>query len=291
MAPSSIITKIAKKILKEIKATSLDKIDLEKYCYEKLKEHCPKQSNLELVDEVPNLLKKAKFYLNKWIEACTRQGIAPSYEFNHFPPNLLIHYSIKHGESSWLAQVRKQKTALIQAINEISWQDFENLCKSILKQKGINQIQRTAKNQEGVDFCGLVNIGGHPTCGFIPTSFEVRIIGQVKHVAKKITPIQIRSFHTYYESVQRGDTAVTKKLPQWFTSVKSPILCIFMTTSSYTHRASDFAKQEWIILKTGEQIAEDLITSPDAKQWFTRNKRGQLFFDPKSFGNFFHKPR
>jgi len=289
MFPSSIITKIAKEILKEIKASSLDNIDVEKYCYEKLKEHYPNQSELELTDEIPNLLKKTKYYLNIWIETSKKQGITPNYEFNDFPPNLLVRYSIKYGEDLWISELRKQKAVLIRSINRISWQEFEIICKYILEQKGISQIKLTAKNQEGIDFCGLFNISGYPSCGFIPPNFKIRVIGQVKHLSEKIRPEKIRAFHTYYESVQRGDLAVIRKLPTWFTLTKSPILCIFITTSSFTRRATEYAEQEWIILKTGEQIAEDLITSPDAKKWFLKNKRGQFIFKQKSFKNSFHR--
>jgi hypothetical protein len=291
MFPNSNTTKIAKLILKEIKDLSLDKIDLEKYCYEKLKKHFPKLSEFQLTDENQVLLKKTKFYINKWIEECKKEGIIPAYEFNEFPEYLLIRYSIKYKEGSRISELRKQKKALIQAINKISWQKFEYLCKYILEQKGIHPIQLTTKSQEGIDFCGLFNMGNYLTSGLIPANFKIRVIGQVKHFSSKISPTLIRSFHTYYLSVQRGDQNVVRKLPNWFVSTKSPILSIFMTTSSYTRRAINYAEQEWIILKTGEQIAEDLIKSSDTNKWFLENSYGKFAFSRKGFQDFFSKAK
>lgn len=288
MLSNSEITKIAKIILKEIKDSKFDKIDLEKYSYDKLKKHFPNLSAFQLIDENQVLLKKTKFYICKWIEDCKKDGISPAYEFNEFPEYLLISYSIKHKEDLRISELRKQKKELIQAINKISWQKFEFLCKYILEQNGIYPIQLTAKNQEGIDFCGLFDTGKYLTTRLLPANFKIRVIGQVKHFSNKISPVLIRSFHTYYLSVQRGDQNLVKKLPTWFLSVKSPILCIFMTTSGYTRRAVNYAEQEWIILKTGEQIAEDLIKSSDTREWFSQ-KNGKQIFNERLFTKFFGK--
>jgi len=288
MLPSTSITIIAKNILKEIKSASIDKIDLEQLCYAKLKERHPELSDFELADEIPKLLKKVTINITNWIETIKRKGVSPNYEFNTYPPNLLIRYSIKYGEDIWVSELRKHKKDITNTINKVSWHDFEKLCKYILKQKGLSQINLTAKNQEGIDFCGLFNIGGSSSLGFIPPNFKIRVIGQIKHYSSNISPGLVRAFHTYYESVQRGDTSVIRKLPSWFIEVKSPILGIFMTTSDFTRRAIKYAEQEWIILKTGEQIIEDLITSPDAQKWFLKNKRGQFIFNQKAFKNSFH---
>lgn len=282
-------TKLAKLIYEDIRKSNEDKIDLDKYCAQRLKIVNPDISDLEIADELDEIVEKVKFYINKRKEHCESQGITPEYEFNHYPANFLIHYSIKYGESICVSQLRKHKKDIINIINRVHWHEFENLCKYALKQKGISQIKLTTKNQEGIDFCGLFNIGNCPSMGFIPPNFKIRVIGQVKHYTKKISPSLIRAFHTYYESIQQGDPAIIRKLPPWFNQIKSPILCIFMTTSDFTRRANDYAEKEWIILKNGEQIAEDLITSPDANKWLLIDKHGQYIFNKKAFKNTFNK--
>lgn len=280
------ITKFAKEISEEIiKNCSEDNIDLEKVCYDKLKKLFPRLSTFELTDKSLILLKKIRILIERYIDNCKEQGIKPAYEFNNYPQNLLIRYSVKYKEDLWVSELRRHKKVLVQAVDRLSWQDFENLCKFILQKKGIFPIQLTRRNQEGFDFCGLFNISNY--IPFIPPNFRVRVIGQVKHYSKNVAPPVVRSFHTYSLSIQRGEKVVVKNLPRWFLSTRSPFISIFMTKSGFTQSAVAFAENEWIILKKGEQIIEDIINLPEAKDWFCYNKKNELCFNLGKFRSSF----
>jgi len=56
-----------------------------------------------------------------------------------------------------------------------------------------------------------------------------------------------------------------------------------MTKSGFTQSAVAFAENEWIILKKGEQIIEDIINLFETKDWFYYNKRNEFCFDLKKF--------
>jgi len=288
MLTSSDTTTLAKRISKEILESTKDKIDLDEYCTVKLELVYPDLSDLQIADELDEIVKKVKFYINKRKEYCEKHGITPEYEFNTYFFNVLLSYSLKYKESVLTSFLRKQRRSLLKAINEMHWQSFECFCKHLLESNEVSPVKLTKVNQEGIDFCGLYAIGKHVSSVVIPKNFKIRIVGQVKHYSSKINPKLVRAFNTYCEDVKNEKEDIIKDLPEWFTKNKTPVLGIFMTTSDFTSRAIEYAKKEWIILRKGEQIVECLIESPNIRHWF-KNEGGYLTFNRASFLESFEK--
>lgn len=285
MLTSSDTTTLAKRISKEIKESTKDKIDLDEYCAVKLELVYPDFSDLQIADELDEIVKKVKFHINKRKEYCEKHGITPEYEFNTYFSNVLLSYSLKYKESVLTSFLRKQRQSLLKAINEMHWQSFECFCKHLLEINRVGPVKLTKVNQEGIDFCGLYAIGKHATSVVFPKNFKIRIVGQVKHYSCKIQPKLVRAFNTYCEDVKNEEKEVIKDLPEWFTKTKTPVLGIFMTTSSFTKSAINYAEKKWIILRNGEQVIECLIESPNIGRWF--KKGGD--FDKESFLGYFEE--
>ena len=285
MINSSDVNILAKDIYTRIKNSNLNIIELDKYCAEIMKDKYPNLSDLEISDELDKIIEKVKFYIKKEIKEFKDRGIAPDYEFNNYPPNVLLRYSLKHEESPLIASIRKERVSLQKAINEMHWQSFECFCKYLLESDGVSPLSITKVNQEGIDFCGFYNIGKLASSVIIPNNFKIRIVGQVKHYSRKINPQSVRAFNTYCEDVKNEEENIIKDLPCWFTKHKTPVLGIFMTTSDFTRSAIEYANKEWVLLKKGEQIVECLIKSPANKNWFSKDGR----FSKLSFLAYFNE--
>lgn len=279
---------LAKKIYSEIIGSTKDTVDLNKYCSKKLKDINTKISDLEIAGKLDEIVVKVKYYFNKRIEYCENKGITPEYEFNYYPPNVLFRYSKKYKELPYISLLRKQNKTMKTEINKMSWKSFEHLCAYLLGINGISPIKLTEVNQEGVDFVGIYNIGKDITSIIIPTSYKVKIVGQVKHSSRKIIPEKVRSFTTYCDQIKNREKELVKNLPNWFNASKLPVLGIFMTTSDYTRGVDRFAENKWLILRNGDQIVDNLIKTPLSKEW-VKNIKGKLIFDSNSFLNTFKK--
>jgi len=284
------VSKLVKEIVKEILQSKQDTINLNDYCISKLKCNYPRLSDLEINDKLDEIVEKVTFHINKRNEYRKNRDITPEYEFNTYPPKVLFRYSVKHKEPQLISYLRKQNKVLLKAINDMSWQSFEYLCKHLLKINGVDPIKLTKVNQEGIDFLGLYNLGNYGSSVIIPRNFKLKIVGQVKHYFNKIKPRQVRAFDTYCKDVKNEEKDIVKDFPEWFTKAKIPVLGIFMTTSDFTKASSRYVKKEWIILRNGEQIVENLIQSHYSKDW-VKNKDGHLSFDKTLFLEFFEEER
>lgn len=284
------VSKFVKEIVEEILHSKQDMISLNEYCISRLKCRYPALSDLEINDKLDEIVEKVTFHINRRNEYCKNKDITPEYEFNTYPPKVLFRYSVRHKEPQLISYLRKQNRILLNAINDMSWQSFEYLCKHLLKINGVDPIKLTKVNQEGIDFLGLYNINNCGSSVIIPKNFKIKIVGQVKHYLDKIGPKQVRAFDTYCKDVKNEQKDIVKNFPAWFTKTKIPVLGIFMTTSDFTKAASRYTKKEWMILRNGEQIVENLIQSPCSKDW-VKNEDGHLIFDKTLFLKFFGEER
>ncbi|HEX7320182.1 MAG TPA: restriction endonuclease [bacterium] len=256
-----------------------DKINLKDYCTKKIEKMYPGQSPLEITDSLDDILPKVESYFVTRKEVCDSRGVGAEYELCESLPHMIISYSLIHNESLWLANFRKCRATILRTMCSMPWQGFEKLCVDLLKISGVNPVKQTKTNQEGIDFIGLYNIDKEISLGIIPKKYQIKVIGQAKRYSKKVEPGLVRSFKTYYDETRNGQV----DLPIWFTKNEGPILGIFYATSSFTRRAANFAQKEWIILKNGEQIIEDLTKLPIDKNWFSQDKKGELKFNKELF--------
>ena len=277
------INKLAKDIFENgILKSKKEKIDLNILCSEKIKIKQPKINELQISDHSEQLIKKITQYVNKRKNNCESQGLRPEYEFADYSSTILLRCGINCGESPAIYFLRKNNKELFKTINKMSWNYFEKFCKKLLEINNISKIELTKKNAEGVDFCGLYPLGKYFHSTIIPANFKIRIVGQIKHWSKKVNPKEVRSFSTYCTDIKNGEKTAIKDLSEEFKENKAPILGIFLTTSSFTKSALRFAEKEWIILKNGNQIVEDIINSPNINKW-VKNKGDKLVFDKDLF--------
>jgi len=287
MLNSSEKVKVAKIISEEIWNSTQNTIEIDKHCETKLRNTYPNLSELEITDILDEIEKRVISYIKKKIKHCEEQSIAPPYEFDDYPPNMLLRYSLKHQEEPQISFLRKHQGEILKAIKKMPWKGFENLCKHILEINGIIKSFLTPPCQEGIDFYGLIDMDKYFP-GVLLRGCKLRVIGQVKRVSIKIHQSWIRTFKTYCDDVKNKNGRVLRKFPKWFKEIETPILGIFITTSSFEKGAIRYARKEGITIKTGEQVVEDLIKSPRRDEWFSKNKNGRLKFDEalfiKSFG-------
>jgi hypothetical protein len=283
------ITKLAKEIAKDAWNSHKDMIDLERVCEEKLKHNFPLISNLQVPEIFEDLLSKVKYYINKEITSYVNKGITPTYEFNDYPPNMLLSHSLKHKEDIRLTFLRKHHRELGVAIKQMDWRIFEYLCKHLLQINGVIKSFVTRGTKEGgIDFYGLLDID-KSLSGILLKGLKVRIIGQAKCYSKEVGESWIRKFYTHYEDFLNTEGRGIKILPKWFIEIKSPVIAIFATTSTFTKGAVGYANKKGIILREGDQIVEDLLHSPKSDNWFQRSENGSLIFDQESFVSSFNE--
>lgn len=288
-----IMIELVKTIVDDIYNSSLDEINLQSYCENKIKQYFKNShyNDLKILDILDEILEKVKGKINNKIQNDYNKGLISKYEFINYPNNTLQSYSKKHKEQFPVSFLRTNITQIIKTINNekyISWQKFEILFKYILSFNGVEKMELTKTNQEGIDFFGIYNMGKSISSIIIPTNYSVKIVGQVKHYSKKIEPEQIRAFQTYCEDVKNNKENIVKSIPKWFKDSVLPVLGIYMTTSDFTKGTKIYANEEWMVLRNGLQIVESLIQSPFNKKWIIK-KNGVYIFDKKIFSTTFEK--
>jgi len=258
MNPKVVEAKIVREIANQIWNSRELIIDLEDKCERLLRKHLPNISDLEICDILEDVMRKVKSQLKREITQCTEKRITPRYEFSEVS-NVLYR----------ARDIRVDEIKL--GIKNIKWRDFEYLCKHLLEINGIEGAGVTRKSREGgIDFYGLLRMHKF-THQLLLGDLEIRLIGQARHcsVDGKVGEPQLNAFITQYHNFKSGRGRGREAVPDWFKNSKSPLTALFITNTEFTKDAYNAAKQEGIILKDGDQIAEDLIHSPRVNEWLS----------------------
>lgn len=256
MNPKVVETRIVREIAKQIWNSREPFIDLEDQCERLLRKHLPNLGGLEICEVSEDVEHKVKSHLKSEIARCREKGVTPRYEFGEV--------------SNVLYRARDIRVDEIKSeIKNIKWRDFEYLCKHLLEINGIEEAEVTRGTKEGgIDFYGLLRMHKFSQ-GLLLNGLEIRIIGQARHhsAESKIEEPELNAFIKQYRDFKNGKGRGQKAVPEWFTRAKSPIVAIFITNTEFTQGAYNAAKEEGIIPKDGDQIAEDLFRSPRVNEW------------------------
>lgn len=186
------------------------------------------------------------------------------YTFSSYNSDLLIRTSLLAEQDQQLLIENKilWRDKMSELIQNISWREFELLSKIILKYNGLNDITITrAVDDQGLDFYGYFKPDYSNMSTRFLTNINLRIVGQVKHSAKKIkvNHSKISSFGTEINRLRKKSPPnYFKELPDAFFHSELPLVGIFISNSLYLPKAESFSKDYGIIIWNGSQISEDL---------------------------------
>jgi len=262
MNPKAIDAKIIREIGEQIWSSGEPVIDLEDWCESLLKKYLPDISNREICEASENVERKVASHLRKQIALCREKGITPRYEFSQV--------------SNVLYRARDIRIDEIKCeVKNIDWRNFEDLCKYLLEVNEIEGVQIKKRSKEGgIDFCGLLRMHKF-TQRILLKGLEMRVIGQARHRStdKKVGEPEIKLFAKQYHDFRSGKGRGQKAVPDWFRKLESPVVGTFITNAECTKDAYTAAKEEGIILKGGDEIAEDLAHSPELGKWLSTKSK------------------
>lgn len=264
MVQSLIDPKLIKKITEEIWDSGAQRIDLQQWCTEELKKQLPHASSLEIYDILGSVVNKVKFLLRKKFTASLEKGVTPRYEFSDAFPSLLR--ATKDTQS--LGKIKS-------AIKNMSWESFQRLCQHLLEINGIEEAEVTRGTKEGgIDFYGLLRMDKYLS-GVLLKGVEMRIIGQARHhsTRTKVGERELKVFAQECDDFKNGTGRAVQVLPEWFVHSKSPVVPMFITNTGFTKGAYDLGERKGIMRRNGDQIAEDLVHSPELAKWLSTDKR------------------
>lgn len=237
-------------------------------------------SDLEFADDFDEIKNKLDKHIEKRI-LYDEKRYMHKYKFDDSLPNTLILTERKPG----IVFLRKFATQIKETIRTMEWSKFEHLCKHLLKIIGC-KVAGVIPTGRGGDFYGLLEV---PTEWVLLKGTNIRIFGEAKHRSprEKIGEPEIRKFKTDYEDFKSKRGRAVRNLPNEFVKLNAPSIGMIITNSEFTTDAFKYAKREGIKLINGEQIVEDLIHSPQTRNWVCQTKNGHWSFNPDAFLNSF----
>jgi len=258
MNPLTIPAATVKSIANELWDSDAKNIELEEFCVELIKKYWEKITEWQLLEILEPVQHKVKLEVKKKINECREKGVQPRYLFSEV--------------SNTLYRVRDVKTDEIRLkTKSMNWNNFEHLCKHILEISGIAEAGVTKSSKEGgIDFYGLLRMGAYHQ-SILLSGLEIRIVGQAKHHSEddKVGELEMNAFIKQFENFRDGKGKGFKAVPTWFRRAKSPVTAIVITNTEFTEGAQEAALTAGVIIRDGEQIAEDLIKSPRVNEWLS----------------------
>lgn len=265
----------------EIWNSTTEIIEVDKWLSQKLKTNF-NLDDLSICEILDELKVGIDAYIKRKISNYKKRYLPPKYKFDDFLPNTLVVFpEIK--EEPHLSFLRKVSLEIRSSIEKIGWRKLEHIGKHLLEISGASEAGITRATKEGgIDFYGLFE---YPTERVLLKGLKFRVVGQAKHSAcgTKVGENEARNFVKHYEEFQAKSGMAMQVLPQWFISMKTPTLGIMITNTDFKRDVKDYAEQNGIITIDGDQIIEDIIHSPKAKDWVYEDETGKMIFDQRSF--------
>lgn len=253
------------KFVTEIWESDEQEIDLEFWLAKRLTKYSPSLSDLQINDILDEVIGKVKSRLRKKIRYLKEKGTMPLYEFSDILTDTLIR-----SKDISFADLRKIKLA----IKNMSWIKFQHLCKYLLEARGVDEVDVTGGSKEGgIDFYGLLRLDKYIS-GVLLKGLEMRLIGQARHHSThaKVGETALKVFAQECDDFKNGTgrgTQVLLERSERFVHSKSPVIGMFITNTGFTKGAYDLAERKGIILRDGDQIAEDLVRSSKVNEWLS----------------------
>ena len=255
MNPLNITAAIIKSIADELWDSNSNNIEFEEFCGESIRKHWSKITEWQLLEILEPVQHKVRLEVKKKISECREKGVKPRYLFSEV--------------SNTLYRVRDVKTDEIRLkIKSIDWNSFEHLCKHILEISGVTAPGVTKSSKEGgIDFYGLLRMGDYRQ-SILLSGLEIRIVGQAKHHSEdeKVGEPDMNAFIKQFEGFRDGKGRGFKAVPAWFRRARSPVTAIVITNTEFTDGAQTAARNAGVVIRDGEQIAEDLVRSPKVNE-------------------------
>jgi len=276
-----------RQIAEDIWDLEAKRVDLLKFCGDKLRELKPNISDLEIADDIDSIVSRVRHQVEKKIESFPEKGIPPNFEFDDCLPNMLRRCG--SDKNNWIRKYLTQIKRAIKVINPIS---FEYFCKHILECNGIVSSVTQRSRDGGVDFYGLLEMHNYAQTVFL-RSVKLRIIGQAKRYSgnKKVGEAGIDEIRTKYSDFKARHGRAFEILPDWFKESNYPVILMVVTTTGFTTDAEKSAARDNIILRDGDQITEDIIHSPKVEEWLEPDRLGDKKFSRDLFLESFDKCR
>ena len=265
----------------EIWNSTAEIIEVDKWLSQKLKTNF-NLDDLSICEILDELKVGIDAYIKRKISNYKKRYLPPKYKFDDFLPNILI-VPTEVKEEPCLFFLRKVSPEIRSVIEKMGWRKLEYLGKHLLEISGASVAEFTQATKEGgIDFYGIFE---YPTERVFLKGLKIRVVGQAKHSATgvKVGEDEVRKFIKHYEEFQAKRGRAMKVLSQWFISMKTPTLGIMITNTDFKRDVKDYAEQNGIITIDGDQIIEDIIHSPKAKDWVYEDETGKMIFDQTSF--------
>lgn len=205
---------------------------------------------LDKFDRITELVSKQ---IQSRIQECDKRGIKPKYQFSSVSPEIVIP-QINTNESVL-------RSDFLAAINNLSWRAFEHLCVHIMNATGTSKCQATsATRDQGVDFIGILALNK-----LLPSSIwhdvELRVLGQAKDYQSVIGQDKIRLFNEDMGAFSRGEGRAFVSAPDWAQNKHMAQIGFIFALTGFSQGAKDYAALHSIMLKDGEQMVQDLLSS------------------------------
>jgi hypothetical protein len=157
---------------------------------------------------------------------------------------------------------RLQVEPIVQAIQELTFTQFEQFGAAILSEIGAKSVRVTPHaNDQGIDFYGILNIGD---LGRIPLPFEqlahdvtIRFVGQAKHYPSvAIGPSVVREFvGAILLAKHQIHTTSANPFGDLYLLALHPLLGMVFTTGRFTSGAIRLAKRAGLLTRSVEQLS------------------------------------
>ncbi|MBC2845608.1 restriction endonuclease [Winogradskyella flava] len=196
---------------------------------------------------------------------CNNKFITPKFEIADYNENILLksEFTFNKEEQELQSYKIKYREEVFNALKDISWQNFEELAKYILKSNRLSKINITQSSKDqGIDFYGFLHFEDLTLkSNRLSRDINIRLIGQAKHssVGNKVNHQKVSSFATEIRKLRkRQNSNYFTCLDEGFYENENAIVGLFITNTDYAPKSEDFANEYGIIIWDGEQISDDL---------------------------------
>lgn len=167
-----------------------------------------------------------------------------------------------HQAISAAKQGRVHAQQILDALRNLTADQFERFGSRILRELGAEQVQVTRRSGDnGVDFYGFLSLGGiiqhPPAICQLAHNIQLLFAGQAKHYPNN--PIGPATVREVIGAIALARFKVFSSEPDFFEAFKllpfNPLIALLFTTGRFTKGAMELAEASGIIARSGEQLA------------------------------------
>ena len=265
------IKDLASNILKGIEKAEVKKINLTEYIIKYFSERG--YSKLEAFSISVKITNKLKSELKRKIEYCQRNCIIPTFEFDEVNDDIIYDYKIGGSIDEKEIKILRYQYELKNAINKLTWREFEALGILVLEVNGVNNCNLAPPtNEGGLDAFGILTADNVISNSRIWTDFSAGVILQCKSRPNGIVSSKDMSeFVIDMNNIKNRKGLAINHLPDYYYDSLMPLTFIVITNGDFQKKAADIANANKIIIWNGDQIVQDLIIHPDFDNWLDKS--------------------